>query len=488
MEKYNVLILMSDQHSKHYLGCYGNELVRTPSLDRLAEEGMLFANAYTPAPLCVPARMSFMTGRLPSANRVWTNGHILSSAIPTWAHAVGAAGYETALVGRMHFVGADHRHGFELRPMGEYSAVFPGADRLGGPQFKEVPRGTSGQARISVECAGIGRNSYQAFDEMAAAKACEYLEEKARGGGGRPFAAVAGFVLPHCPFFAPRELFEYYYERVDVPQPTAKELEQEPEAIRRFKKARGIDEPLPAERIRVARAAYFGMCEYFDRQVERVLKKLDETGLSENTLVIYTTDHGETAGEHGCWWKSNYYEGSVGVPLIARLPGRVPAGTKNPAICSLMDIGATMVEMAGGEELPAADGYSLWAELRGEQDLARPDETFSEHGPTRGEGPSRMIRRGPWKLFKYHDDTPPALFNLEEDPGERRDLGPDAEFAAVRDELLERLYADWDPEWVVRECETLGRDMQVISAWGRAVQPGHPEALPVPDVENVERR
>ena len=99
-----------------------------------------------------------------------------------------------------------------------------------------------------------------------------------------------------------------------------------PPAIRRFKLLRGIAEPLPEERIRVARAAYFALCEYFDRQVGRILDKLEQLGLAERTLVIYASDHGEMAGEHGCWWKSNYYEGSVGVPLIARLPGVIPAG------------------------------------------------------------------------------------------------------------------------------------------------------------------
>ena len=109
-KKPNLLFIMSDQHSKFHLGCYGDPLVRTPHLDRLASEGMAFTNAYTPAPLCVPARMAFMTGRRPSANQVWTNDHILSSALPTWAHALGALGYETALIGCMHFVGADQRH------------------------------------------------------------------------------------------------------------------------------------------------------------------------------------------------------------------------------------------------------------------------------------------------------------------------------------------------------------------------------------------
>ena len=488
MSRPNILVLMSDQHSKFHLGCYGDGLVRTPNLDCLASQGMTFDAAYCPAPLCVPSRMSFMTGRRPTANRVWNNGHILTSAIPTWAHALGAAGYETALVGRMHFVGPEQRHGFELRPVGEYSAVHPGAGRLGGPQFRDIPRSTSGQNRGSVEIAGTGRTSYQAFDETIADAACQYLAEKARDGGGRPFAAVAGFVLPHCPFVAPADLFDYYYERVDVPQPCAAERAAEPPAVTRFKEHRGIDEPLPEERIRVARAAYFGLCEYFDRQVGRVLEALEETGLAENTLVVYCSDHGEMAGEHGVWWKSNYYEGSVGVPLIARLPGAVPAGARHSGICNLLDLAPTFCHVAGTETLPEPDGHSFWRVLQGEADDERPGCTYSEHGPTRSDAASRMIRRGQWKLYKYHDDTPPALFDLEADRAELNDLGTSPEHAEVREDLLRALYQGWDPEYVQRQSEAQAQDMAVLSAWGEAVQPPAPDALPVPDVEEFKAR
>ncbi len=481
MARPNILFILSDQHSKFHLGCYGDSLVRTPHLDRLASEGMRFANAYTPSPLCVPARMAFMTGRRPSANQVWGNDHILNSALPTWAHTLGAAGYETALIGRMHFVGPDQRHGFEHRPIGEYSALHPGAARQGGPMFKSIPASTSGQTRECVEIAGYGRTTYQAFDDRVAEAACAYLAEKAQAPN-RPFAAVAGFVLPHCPFFAPKDLYDYYYDRVDVPQP---DPTGEPEAVTNFKKRRLIDEPLPKERIRVARAAYFGLCEYFDRKVGQLLDQLDETGLRDNTLVIYSSDHGEMAGEHGCWWKSNYYEGSVGVPLIARLPGVIPAGVENPVLCNLLDWAPTAVEVAGGEPLPATDGHSLWRELQGHADDARPDTTFSELGPSRGDSPSRMIRQGPWKLYKYHDDTPPALFNLADDPGEWNDLGSDGAYAALRQHLLDQLYADWNPEQVAQRSAELTRDAQVLTAWGRAVQPRHEDTLPVEDVEDV---
>ncbi len=482
-KKPNLLFIMSDQHSKFHLGCYGDRLVRTPHLDRLASEGMSFTNAYTAAPLCVPSRMSFMTGRRPSANQVWTNDHILNSALPTWAHALGALDYETALIGRMHFIGPDQRHGFEHRPLGEYGANYPGAPKKGGPILKKIP-GTLGQTRACVETAGYGRTTYQDFDDKVARAACAYLEEKAQKSE-RPFAAVAGFVLPHCPFFAPRKLYQYYYERVDVPLPSARERQWEPPAITNFKKRRRLDQPLPMERIKVARAAYFGLCEYLDSKVGMILDKMDETGLRENTLVIYCSDHGEMAGEHGCWWKSNFYEGSVGVPLIARLPGVVPAEVQNPALCSLLDLAPTAVELAGGVSLPAADGHSLWRELQGERDGDRADSTFSELSTSHGDPPSRMVRKGPWKLYKCHDDTPPALFNLEEDPEELNDLGTDPAHGPVRRSLLDRLYADWNPAHVAHRSAELTRDMQVLSKWGQRVKPSHPAALPVEDVEDV---
>ncbi|MBT3382021.1 MAG: sulfatase-like hydrolase/transferase [Lentisphaerae bacterium] len=481
----NVLIIMSDQHSRHFLGCYGNDIVRTPHLDALAARGMRFESAYCPSPLCVPSRMSFMTGRTPSANRVWSNNDVLSSRIPTWAHSLGAAGYGTALIGRMHFVGEDQRHGFEHRPIGEYFQAHLGAPRLGGPLFKKISGGTSGQCRISVEQAGYGRTTYQAFDDMIGEATCRYLEEKAVDSPDRPFAAVAGFVLPHCPFFAPKDLFDHYYERVDMPVPGDDNPDEKPPAIQRFKKLRGIAEPLPIERIRIARAAYYGMCEYFDRVVGLILAKLTETGLERNTLVIYASDHGEAAGEHGCWWKSHYYEGAVGVPLIAALPGVVPEGHVSNAVCNLMDLGPTVIEMAGADPLPAVDGHSLWTLLRNGEDPAWPNETVSELLGGVGDPPSRMVRSGPWKLFDYDDEHPPVLYNLDEDPHELVDLADVAEFASVRDGLLTRLQDGWDPPFVRRTTLERERDMAPIVQWGKVTHPRHPDVLAIPDVEDV---
>jgi len=473
--KPNILVIMTDQHSKNFLGCYGNQIVRTPHLDRLASEGMRFSSTYCPAPVCVPSRMSFMTGRIPSRNRVWSNQCILSSGIPTWAHVLGAAGYETSLIGRMHFKGPDQRHGFENRLIGEPGASQPGhVYQCTDPNQRARAHyhGGSGQSRGCVTHAGRGKTTYQYFDEQRIPKACEYLRRHAKSPE-RPFAAVVGLTLPHCPFIAPKELYNYYAKRVDVP----KIEPQQPATIRRFRKLRGIlDPPLSEHQIRVARAAYYGLCEYVDLLIGQVLDCLDETGLAKNTLVVYTSDHGEMAGNHGCWWKSNYYEGSVGVPLIARLPGTIAPGAVSDAISNLMDLGPTFAEVAG-TRMSSTDGHSLWPTMQGRHPKSWKNETVSELYEV-----SRMVRSGKWKLWVYvdSDNLPPALFNLEDDPDELHDLGQDPKYADIREELLQRVYQDWDPELVRSGRAQALEDFRTISRWTQAVKPPAPDSMRIP--------
>lgn len=469
----NILVLMSDQHNPYITGCYGNELVRTPNIDSLAEDGMRFDNAYCPSPVCSPSRKSFLTAQYPVNTQVWHNRQILCSGIPTWAHVVGRTGYETALIGRMHLKGADLRHGFEKRPLGARGARFPGTKGTG---FTGKLQGTSGQSRRSVENAGRGRTRYQWYDDQVAEETIRYLESHA--DSEKPFAAVAGFVLPHCPFVAPQELFDYYYDRVSIPdQPT-----DQPETIKRFRQTRGILDPLPAERIRVARAAYFALVEYLDSLIGEILETLERVGLADDTVVLYTSDHGEMAGEHGCWWKSTYYEGSAGVPLLARLPGTIPSGTTTGAIANLVDLGPTFADVAGGTFDTPIDGRSLWSTLQGDHPDDWNDETFSELVDRRESiGPSRMIRQGRFKLwdFPLQPDLEPALFDLETDPNERNDLATDSNYADVRDRLLDRLYENWDPNTVAEISERRTAEYNFLEEWGETVQPEHPDDVSV---------
>ncbi|MFH1760243.1 MAG: sulfatase-like hydrolase/transferase [bacterium] len=451
--KPNILVIMTDQHNKKMLGCYGNSIVRTPNLDNLAEEGTQFTNAYCPAPLCVPSRMSFMTSRKPSSIAVYNNSHILHSGIPTWAHHLSSAGYETALIGRMHFNGPDKYHGFERRLAGELKS-----------ESNKVPSISVTQWREAAEIVGRGPSGHIWFDAMVKDKVCEFLLSRSKNSIDEPFAAVAGFLLPHTPFIAPKELYDYYYDRIDVPEFDEKML---PATIRKHRKIHRFSEKeLSVEQIRRARAAYFGMCETVDGNVGEILETLDKTGLSKNTLVIYTTDHGDMAGEKGLWFKNSYYEGSAGVPLLMRMPDSVKSNAKSDIICNLMDLGPTFCDLAGASPIIRSDGRSMLNIMRGDKDGNRPDETFSEVVNDRMHPglPTRMIRSGKWKLWVFggQEKLPPAMFNLEEDPQEMNDLGQNPDFSEIRNKLLDKVYSEWNPDNISVKEQKATADSEMV--------------------------
>lgn len=481
----NFLIIVSDQHSRSLIGAYGNDVIRTPNLDALAESGVRFDQAYCAAPLCVPSRMSFLTSQTPSRNRVWDNTHMLDPDTPTWVHAMNDAGYETALVGRMHFVGNDHKGGFQERPLGEYSACPPGTQPEHPYLWKHIPTSTSAQDRSSVEISGKGHTFYQWFDEQVTEAACQYLEKKR--DSDKPFAAVVGYVLPHCPFFGPPELFDYYWPKVEVPEIP----DDLPPTIQRFRKYRGIDDPpISEQRIRIARTAYFALCEYLDMQIGKVLEALRESRLEEDTVVIYASDHGEMAGEKGCWWKSNFYEDSVGIPLIISDPRGENKRRSVSEVCNLMDVGPTVCDMAGAVIPSSIDGRSLKPLLEGDGPKDWENETFSEFVDTAGDSnhfPARMIRSGRWKLWELadEDNLPPSLFDLETDPEEMHDLWGQPEYEEVGQKLLAKLREEWDPEWVHAEAKKNLERYQEAVEWGRKNQP-RADYLLVPPKEDLE--
>ena len=207
----NILLIMSDQHSPRFLGCAEDRIVRTPTLDRLAERGVCFANNHCANPLCVPSRMTFLTSRHSSDIRVWTNRCRLQSDIPTFVHHLVNAGYETTLCGRMHFNGPDQRHGFERRIIGDIS-----------PQLGHIPAYTAGQTAAGVKVAGPGRTAYTRYDEDVTQVGCDFLESLDKNPRNRPFFMTVGYVLPHCPFIAPKRLFDEYLEKINVPQLTSR--------------------------------------------------------------------------------------------------------------------------------------------------------------------------------------------------------------------------------------------------------------------------
>ena len=452
----NILLIMSDQHSPRFLGCAEDRIVRTPVLDRLATRGVRFANNHCANPLCVPSRMTFLTSRHSSDIRVWTNRCQLQSDIPTFVHHLVNAGYETTLCGRMHFNGPDQRHGFERRIIGDVS-----------PQLGHIPTATTGQTAAGVKVAGPGRTAYTRYDEDVTQVGCDFLESLDKNPGDRPFFMTVGYVLPHCPFIAPKRLFDEYLDKINVPQLPDGYHDSLHPFMKLWRERRGVDE-LTDEQVRIACAAYYGLVTFMDELIGKLLSTLADTRFGENTLIIYTSDHGEMAGEHRMWWKSSFYQDSVGVPLIFSSPGQIAEGRTISNVTSLLDIGPTLVDLAGGEPMSCVRGRSLKDFLVGDGNVPTWNNTaFAELGGLQGDAPARMIRRGEWKLNYYHGYDRPQLFNLETDPGEWNDLAADSAYATIRDELLAEVRAGWSGETVLNTLETTQNDYQVLESFGR---------------------
>jgi choline-sulfatase len=457
----NLLVIMSDEHAPQFSGFGGHALVRTPHLDRLAAGGVSFASAYCNSPLCVPSRMAFMTGRFPHHNGAYDNASALAPDAVTWAHLLRASGYDAVLAGKQHFVGPDQRHGFRAQIAFDLHAS-------GAHGIFDWEQGTPPAPRPwpGVAQAGPGTTREIEVDDGVEAAALAYLRDPARRA--QPWALNVGFIAPHFPLIVPQRYWDLYpLDAIDLPHVPPGHLEGQHPVFTRMRGMFGTAEPFPEAQVRRARAAYYGLITYLDEKVGRLLTALEETGQLENTLVVYTSDHGEMAGEHGMWRKSTFYEHSARVPLILSWPGHLPQGRTVRQTVSLVDLVATLAEAAGVAPVAPLDGESLLPLARGDPDAERgwKDEAFSEylaHGVAR---PVAMLRRGRYKLI-YSLDDPPLLFDLHADPGELADLGADPQHAPMREALRTRLLAHWNPVQLERRVRQSQKERSLIRAAG----------------------
>jgi choline-sulfatase len=377
--------------------------------------------------------MSLLTGREPHRQDCWTNNDILPSGIPTFAHSLGAAGYRTALIGRLHSIGPDQLRGFTSREIGDHSTNWIGgvAHDLGILDKANDPY------RESLRNSGAGQCSYELHDRDVTAAAVAHLEQLGREGGEAPFAMMVGWLLPHAPYVCAPDLYDHYAGNVPPPHLTVPDDEHEHYAWWRHN--RGIADPTPEEILRT-RAAYYGMVDALDGMVGSVLDALERAGLADNTIVVYTSDHGEHIGNRGLWWKSTLYDESAKVPMIISWPGQLASGERRSQVCGLIDLTSTLLDAAGAPALPFTQGRSLLPILL---DDAAPwiNQTFSEYvndgAPSWSGGRvtiSRMVRRDQWKLI-YHRGQRTQLFDLTDDPFEEHDLAGRAAYAAVEQRI-----------------------------------------------------
>mgnify|MGYP000677854917 CR=1 FL=1 len=474
-ERPDILILFSDQH-RRLAGCYGDTVVRTPHLDALAAGGVTFDAAYCPSPICLPSRMSLLTGRMPHRLACWNNTDILPSGVPTYAHALGAAGYDATLVGRMHSVGPDQMRGFRTRLVGDHSTNW-----VGGRAHDLGPLARANDPwRESLIASGAGRSAYEVHDDDvtdAAVAQIRAIGRRRAGGDRQPFALTVGWLLPHAPYVCSPELFAGYAGRVPPPRLGVPEAEHPHFAW--WRHDRGIHDATEPEIMR-ARTAYYGLVSALDAMVGRVLGALDEAGLSRDTVVMYFSDHGDHIGDRGLWWKQSFYEESAGVPLIVRWPDRVAPGQRRPQVVNLTDVTATLTDIASAPALPLCEGRSL-VPLLDDATTPWPDLTVSEYvndGSAAWTGGrqvvSRMLRDGRWK-YVYHHDHPDQLFDLEGDPEETVDLIAEPRHAALAAALRARVLADWDPDAIIRTMAVHKAEQALLADWARRVDP--PELL-----------
>lgn len=438
----NILVLMADQLTSNALPAYGNRVAKTPHIDALAAAGVVFESFYCNSPLCAPSRFSFMAGQLPAKIGAFDNAAEFPAAVPTFAHYLRHAGYQTALSGKMHFCGPDQLHGFEERLTTD---IYP-AD------FGWTPDWTRFEARPgwyhtmdSVTQAGpCTRTNQVDFDDEVVYAARQKLFDIARGKDRRPFCLVVSMTHPHDPYVTPQAYWDRYAQ-VSVDMPRNPVPAEDPHS-RRVRHVIGLQPGgvSPAQ-VLAARRAYYGSVSYVDDQIGSVLATLQDARLADNTVVFVLADHGDMLGERGLWYKMSFFEPACRVPLIVHAPGRfTPRRLQGSA--SLLDLLPTLAELGNGGNAPVyaapPDGRSLLPALHGEP-LA--DEVIGEYLAEGAIAPVVMLRRGRWKFIHCPVD-PDQLFDLGADPGELVNLAPrpdhTQQVAAFRDEVARRWSID----------------------------------------------
>ncbi len=453
MEKPNILIIMSDEHAPMFSSVYGHPIVRTPNMERLAALGATFDAAYCNSPLCTPSRMSFMTGRFVHHIGAWDNVTPLRSDLATWAHRLRARGYDVALSGKQHFGGPDQLHGFQRQLARDLHAEWNHPIHLwdDGIVPAEQPWG-------EVYAAGPGWTEELEVDELAGTRALEFVRDPARRA--TPWALNVSFIAPHFPLVAPQRFWELYPpDKMDLPAIPAGHLEDLHPLAQRFRTMFGFPQ-FPDEVVRRARAGYYALVSYFDEKIGELLAALIETGQYENTVIIHLSDHGEMNGEHGMWRKSNFYEASSRVPLQVVWDGRIAGGQRRGEVVSLVDVTATICDIAGDDcNLPLA-GDSLLPLLT-EGDREWKDEAFCEYLAHGTDRPLAMLRRGRYKL-NYSWGEPVELYDIEADPGEFHDLSNEAAHQALIADMKADLLADWDPAALDAQVRASQRQQRFI--------------------------
>jgi choline-sulfatase len=438
----NILYIMADQLAAPLLPVHNpGSQIKTPNLDELASKSVVFDSAYCNSPLCAPSRMAMITGQLPSKIGSYDNACSIESDIPTYAHYLRMAGYETTLAGKMHFVG-DQLHGYENRLTADiYPADYGWAVNWDHPQRRLEWYHNSSSILEAGPCV---RSNQLDYDEEVLYKSKQYLYDHVRKADARPFCLTVSFTHPHDPYTIEDKYWDMYEGvEINLPEVNVKPEDQDAHSkrLRQVCELEGHD--FSDEQIKRARRAYYGAVSYVDDCIGQLLAVLKKCGLEDNTVVVFSGDHGDMLGERGLWYKMSYFEASARVPLFISYPSSFRP-RRVPQNVSTLDILPTLTDLVGINlvvGLPM-DGVSMINHLYG---APGHDNVFAEY---MGEGtvaPLMMIRRGPWKYITCPAD-PPMLYNLVSDPHELVNLAtnPDETLQIVLESFHLEAVKKWD--------------------------------------------
>lgn len=457
--KPDILIFMSDQQDGRIMGCMGDGNVRTPNLDALAGKGTLFESAYSSCPVCVPARAGFLSGQLPCHNHVYSNNGALGVDHATFLHCLVAQGYETVLVGRMHFIGPDQRHGFTRRVGADFCHPFWPTYAADDEWMQNIGSyvHTTGQFGALRVVGGGGVSPTREYDKAVIGWAESYLQED----HDKPQCVVVGTYGPHFPYVGRKELFEAYLSTAELPRSFNSEPGEFNNPLYKPKQQFPDDKQALA-----AQAAYRALIEEQDELFGRVMEAWTQRRNRSNrsAVTVFTSDHGDTCGEHNLYGKQTFFEGSSHIPMIVAGDG-FRQGQRVASPVSLLDLAATATDLTGAVELPTQDGCSLLPQLRAGQQT--PDRSVVVEYIYQA-CPARMVRQGDWKLMHFANDSiDDMLFNLAEDPDELDECS--ARYPDVVTRLKQVAHKDWEPGQVLADKEERDKHHQILRAAGPAV-------------------
>lgn len=472
----NMLIIMSDEHQARAMGCAGHPFVKTPHLDALAARGMRFTDAYTPSPICVPARASFASGRHVHVNRLWDNAMPYVGDPRGWGHALQDNNIPVESIGKLHYRDAEDPAGFDVEhiPM----QVVDGVGMVWASIRREDERMILKKGRMLGGYIGPGDSAYTRYDQAVTDRTIEWFGQRAQGDDDRPWCLYVGLVAPHFPLVVPQEFFDLY------PHDLLEPVKQHPSTgYQRHPWVEKLNEMMnsedkfrnPSERLD-AMSAYYGLCSWLDHNIGRILEGLRDAGFGDNTNIVYTTDHGDNVGARGLWGKSTLYQESVAIPMIMAGPD-IPQGTCDTPV-SLLDVAATIPDHFGVEF--SGDGRSL-IKIAGEP--ADPDRPIlSQYHAAGAVSGGFMLRQGRFKL-NWYVGFPPELFDMQADPEELTDLASDPAYAADLAAMEAALREILDPE--AADAQAFADQAAMIEAYGgreAALKLGAPAATPPPKV------